>query len=59
MEKYEINTTNSNLLLNYCDAVVGSLKYQIDLIKKIGVNNKLCFNFQLKSDEKKIIFCFT
>jgi hypothetical protein len=28
LEKYEINTKDSNLLLNYCDAI-GSLKYQI------------------------------
>ena len=33
LEKYEINTRNSNLLLNYGDAV-GSLKYSIDLINK-------------------------
>ena len=34
--KYEINTKNSNILLNYYDAI-DSLKYQIDLI---NVNNK-------------------
>ena len=33
LEKYEINTRDSNLLLNYGDAI-SSLKYQIDLIKK-------------------------
>ena len=32
LEKYEINTIDSNLLLNYGDSI-GSLKYQIDLIK--------------------------
>ena len=31
LEKYGINTRNSNLLLNYGNAI-GSLKYQIDLI---------------------------
>jgi hypothetical protein len=30
LEKYDINTTDSNLLLNYIDAI-GSLKYQKDL----------------------------
>jgi hypothetical protein len=29
LEKYEINTIDSNLLLNYGDAI-GSLKYQIE-----------------------------
>lgn len=33
LEKYEINTRDSNLLLNYNNAIC-SLKYQIDLIKK-------------------------
>ena len=33
LEKYEINTRDSNLLLNYSDAI-SSLKYQINLIKK-------------------------
>ena len=32
LEKYEINTIDSNLLLNYGDAI-SSLKYQINLIK--------------------------
>ena len=32
LEKYDINTINSNLLLNYDDAI-NSLKYQIYLIK--------------------------
>jgi hypothetical protein len=32
LEKYEINTINSNLILNYGEAI-SSLKYQIDLIK--------------------------
>ena len=31
LEKYKINTRDSNLLLNYGDAI-SSLKYQIDLI---------------------------
>jgi hypothetical protein len=31
LEKYEIKTKNSNILLNYGDAI-GSLKYQFDLI---------------------------
>lgn len=33
LEKYGINTNDSNIILNYGDAI-GSLKYQIDLIKK-------------------------
>lgn len=33
LEKYEINTIDSNILLNYGDAI-DSLKYQINLIKK-------------------------
>lgn len=33
LEKYKINTRDSNLLLNYSDAI-SSLKYQINLIKK-------------------------
>ena len=32
LEKYEINTRDSNLLLNYEDSI-SSLKYQINLIK--------------------------
>ena len=32
LEKYEINTKDSNLLLNYGDSI-SSLKYQINLIK--------------------------
>ena len=31
LEKYELNTRDSNLLLNYGDAI-SSLKYQLDLI---------------------------
>lgn len=33
LEKYEINTRDSNLLLNYGDAI-SSLKYQFDLINQ-------------------------
>lgn len=34
LKKYQINTCDSNLLLNYGDAI-SSLNYQIDLIKKM------------------------
>jgi len=33
LEKYKINSIDSNLLLNY-DYAIGSLKYQMELIKK-------------------------
>lgn len=54
LEKYKINTSNSNLLLNYGDAI-GSLKYQIDLINgQLKTNNNELPPSDAEEEEEKI-----